>query len=240
MIAKGGQRMKRKRRIGFALLAGAVLAGTLLGTFDGAWAADGETGNMVSFRGGGAFLASDRSNEVFTDVFGTFGTGARNNGDSGYYVGAALDLVMTKDLWGGMSKTWVLGEIGVEFKRFSSKRVATAVPSTATTAFFGPTVFREKVQLTMLTVSISPKIKFMEGSRVRPWIIPIGLDFHVISPPSNDSTVLDIGGQFAVGADYRLFRAFHLGVDGRYHLATGQTDTTNNFGTVGGYVGIAF
>jgi hypothetical protein len=92
----------------------------------------------------------------------------------------------------------------------------------------------------MLTVNVAPKIMFMEGSRFRPWIIPVGLDFHVISPPSNDSTYLDIGAQFAVGAQYRLWKAFHLGVDGRFHLATNQTDTTNNFGTVGGYVGIAF
>jgi hypothetical protein len=92
----------------------------------------------------------------------------------------------------------------------------------------------------MLTVNVAPKIMFMEGSRFRPWIIPAGLDFHVISPPSNDTTVLDIGVQFAVGAQVRVWKALHLGVDGRFHLATGQTDTTNNFGTAGAYLGIAF
>jgi hypothetical protein len=136
--------------------------------------------------------------------------------------------------------TWALGEIGVEFKRWQSKKVAQAVPSTAATAFGPTTVNEKKVKLTMLTVSISPKIMFMEKSRFRPWIIPVGLDFHVISPPSNSSTVLDVGVQFAVGAQYRIWKAFHLGVDGRFHLADGQTDTTNNFGTVGGYLGIAF
>ena len=92
----------------------------------------------------------------------------------------------------------------------------------------------------MLTVDVAPKIKFMEGSRLRPWLIPIGLDFHVISPPSNATTVLDIGVQFGAGLEYRLYKAFHLGLDGRFHLASGATDTTNNFGTVGAYVGIAF
>ena len=81
---------------------------------------------------------------------------------------------------------------------------------------------------------------FMEGSRFRPWIIPVGLDFHVISPPSNETTVLDIGAQFAVGAQYRIWQAFHLGVDARYHVATSQTTTNNDFGSVGAYVGIAF
>ena len=81
---------------------------------------------------------------------------------------------------------------------------------------------------------------FMEGSRLRPWIIPVGLDFNVISPPSSETTYLDIGAQFGVGAHYRLWKAFHLGVDARYHLAAGWTDTDNSFGTVGTYVGIAF
>lgn len=198
------------------------------------------TGNMVFFRGGGAWATSDRSNEVFTDVFGT--GGKLNGGDSGYYVGAGLDLVLSKDVWGMMSKAWAVGEIGVEFKRFNSKNVNVAVPTTCT-AISPPancSAQTGEVQITMLTVDIAPKIKFLEGSRFRPWIIPIGLDFHVISPPSNDTTVLDIGAQFGVGGEFQLYKAFHLGLDGRFHLASGQTDTTNNFGTAGGYVGIAF
>ncbi len=197
------------------------------------------TGNMVFFRGGGAWANSDRSNEVFTDVFGSGGT--FNGGDTGYYVGAGLDLVLSKDVWGMMSKTWAVGEIGVEFKRFNSKNVTVAVPTTCDGAGVSACSPQTgEVQITMLTVDIAPKIKFLEGSRFRPWIIPIGLDFHVISPPSNDTTVLDIGAQFGLGGEFQLYKAFHLGLDGRFHLATGQTDTTNNFGTVGGYVGIAF
>ena len=193
-----------------------------------------ETGNMVSFRGGWAGLVNDRSEEVFTDVFGTFNK--KNNNNNGYYVGAALDMVMSKNLWGMLPGTWALGEIGVEYKRWNSKKVVQAVPTVA-----GQTdSLDKKVKLTMLTVSISPKIMFMEKSRFRPWIIPVGLDFHVISPPSNSTTYLDIGAQFAVGAQYRLWKAFHIGVDGRFHLAAGETETTNSFGTVGGYLGIAF
>jgi len=199
-----------------------------------------ETGNMVFFRGGWAGLVNDRGNEIFTDVENTFGTGSSNDNNSGYYVGAGLDLVLSRDVWGMMSGVWALGEIGVEFKRWNSEKVAQAVPSTARTAFGSTTVRKRKVQLTMLTVSVAPKIMFMEGSRIRPWIIPAGLDFHVISPPSNDTTVLDIGVQWAVGVQYRVWKAIHLGIDGRFHLATGQTDTTNNFGTAGAYLGLAF
>jgi hypothetical protein len=199
-----------------------------------------ETGNMVFFRGGWAGLVNDRGNEIFTDVENTFGTGSSNDKNNGYYVGAGLDLVLSRDVWGLMSGVWALGEIGVEYKRWNSEKVAQAVPSTAATAFGNTTVNKRKVQLTMLTVSVAPKIMFMEGSRIRPWIIPAGLDFHVISPPSNDTTVLDIGVQWAVGVQYRVWKAIHLGIDGRFHLATGQTDTTNNFGTAGAYVGLAF
>lgn len=192
----------------------------------------GETGNMVFFRGGGFFAGSDRSNETFSDVFGAQGL---SDGDTGYYVGAGLDLVLSKDLWGMLSHAWALGEIGVEFKRFNSKHATQSGPAAA-----GAGLKRDKVEITQLTVSVSPKIMFMEGSRLRPWIIPVGLDFHVISPPSNETTVLDIGAQFAVGAQYRVWKAFHLGIDGRYHVATGQTDTNNDFGSVGAYIGIAF
>jgi hypothetical protein len=209
-------------------------------TLSGSPGADQETGHMVFFRGGWAGLVNDRSNEVFTDAFGA--SGNTNDGNSGYYVGAGLDLVLSRDSWGMLPGAWVLGEIGVEFKRWNSDRVAQAVPTTCALAGV-PTCsadFNKKVQLTMLTVNVAPKIMFMEGSRFRPWIIPVGLDFHVISPPSNNTTVLDIGVQFAVGAQYRVWKAIHLGVDGRFHLATGQTDTINNFGTTGAYLGIAF
>ena len=83
----------------------------------------GEIGNMVFFRGGGAWATSDRGREVLTDVGGASGV---NNGDSGYYIGAGLDLVLSKDVWGMLSKTWVLGEIGVEYKRWQSKKVSSA------------------------------------------------------------------------------------------------------------------
>ena len=158
------------------LLTGAMAL--MLVSANAAWA--DETGNQVFFRGGWAGMTSDRSGEIFTDVNG-FG-GRRNDGQNGYYVGAGLDLVLSKDVWGMLSKTWALGEVGVEFKRFNSNTVTVAVPSTcaATGAIATCAITTNKVQVTMLTVDIAPKIKFMEGSRLRPWIIPIGLDFHEI------------------------------------------------------------
>jgi opacity protein-like surface antigen len=190
-----------------------------------------EAGNLVFFRGGWASLSSNRANELFTDVNGA--SGVRQTGTEGYYIGAGLDLMLSRDAWGLTKDIAVLGEIGVEYKRWDS----TTTFNTGTVFAGGP---QSKTPLTMLTVDVAPKVKFMQGSRLQPWVIPIGVDFHVISPPSNTTTYLDIGAQWGAGAEYRLWKEFKVGVDGRYHLASGATGTVNNYGTVGAYVGIGF
>ena len=43
----------------------------------------------------------------------------------------------------------------------------------------------------------SAKIKFLQGSKFRPWIIPAGLAIHVISPPSESITYVNPGIMFA-------------------------------------------
>ena len=198
----------------------------------------GSTGNRVFFRGGFAALTSPRGGEAFTDTYGI--GNPRQNATNGYYVGAGEDIMLTRDLWGMMKGIGLVGEIGVEFKRFNSKTATSVVP-TAVNAVAGPTDnATSKIQVTMLTVDIAPKVKFMQGTDFQPWIIPVGLDFHVISPPSNQTTVLDIGVQFGAGAEYRIWRELWLGVDARFHLASNQTNTVNNFGTVGAYLGIGF
>jgi hypothetical protein len=188
----------------------------------------------VFFRGGFAALNSNRAGELFTDGHRTVG---QNDGSSGYYVGAGTDLMLTKDVWGMMKNIAVLGEIGVEFKRWNSSTVANSDTTTVTGVSNGGL---NKVQMTMLTVNVAPKVKFMQGTDFQPWIIPVGLDFHVISPPSNQTQYLDIGVQFGSGAEYRIWKELWLGVDARYHLASNQTNSVNNYGTVGSYVAIGF
>ena len=192
------------------------------------------TGNRVFFRGGFAATNSGRGGELFTDGHNTAG---QNGGTGGYYVGAGEDIMLTKDLWGMMKSIAIVGEIGVEYKRFNSQTVANSDTRTVTGVSNGGL---SKVQITMLTVDVAPKIKFMQGTDFQPWIIPVGLDFHVISPPSNQTTVLDIGVQFGGGAEYRIWKELWLGVDARYHLAANQTNSVNSYGTVGAYVGIGF
>ena len=92
----------------------------------------------------------------------------------------------------------------------------------------------------MLTVDVAPKVKFMQGTDFQPWIIPVGLDVHMISPPWNQTAVLDIGVQFGAGAEYRIWKELWLGVDARYHATSNQTNTVNNFRTIGSYVAVGF
>ncbi len=226
-----------------AVLAATLILGTMLPSLAWAQAAPAPQthqvfGHQVFFRGGHAALNSNRAGEVFTDVFGR--NNQLNDGNTGYYLGAGLDQLMHRDFLGfkGVS---LAGEIALELKRFNSKTVTEAVPSTCAAAGIATCSVRvNKVQLTMLTVDVAPKIRFREGSRLRPWIIPVGLDFHVISPPSNQSNYLDIGVQWAAGVEYNVWGPFNLGMDARYHLAANMTNTTNNFGTVGMYVGIGY
>ncbi|MBH0179660.1 MAG: hypothetical protein HP491_17810 [Nitrospira sp.] len=186
------------------------------------------TGNRVFFRGGAAGMTSDRAGELITDVHSK-----GNDGTFGYNIGGGAELMITRDLWGMAKGIAVVGEIGLEFKRWASSSVVNgeALVGNATPA---------KVQMTMLTASVAPKVKFMQGTDFQPWVIPAGLDFHVISPTSSQVNYLDIGVQFGGGAEYRMWKELWLGIDSRFHVASNQTNTVNNFWTTGIYGAIGF
>lgn len=229
-------KQRDRRANGVSLVVGVLLTLGMMLTSLPVWAQETtSTGNRVFFRGGFAGLNSDRGNELFTDFHNSTplgATGPTNDGSTGYYIGAGTDLMLTKDVWGMMKGIGVVGEIGVEYKRWSSKTVNNSDILTGASA--------ARTQVTMLTVDVAPKVKFRQGTDFQPWVIPVGLDFHVISPPSNQTNYLDIGAQFGVGAEFRVWKELWLGVDGRYHLASGATNTVNNYGTAGVYVAIGF
>ena len=229
------QIQKSRRNIGLWAVAASLAAAFALGEVLPALAEDTTaTGNRVFFRGGYARLDINRGGELFTDGHSAAGS---NDAHSGYYVGGGTDLMMTKDLWGMMNGIGVAGEIGVEYKRWNSAVVANA-DTTGVTGVSNSGL--NKVQLTMLTVSIAPKVKFRQGTDFQPWLIPFGLDFLVISPPSNQGQYVDVGVQFGGGAEYRIWKEFWLGLDARYHLTSGATNTVNNYMNTGAYVGIGF
>jgi hypothetical protein len=233
------------------LLAGLVLPTAALVSMP-AVADDIETGldNQLFFRGGYSSLFEDRHSSAFTDTF----TGV-NTQDEGWYVGAGFDFQLTRDIWGLMPGSWVVAELGLEYNNLGTSRNN----AIACAAVHGLDCTGD-VNVSMLTVSASPKIKFLEGSAIRPWIVPVGLDINVISPPSDATTVLDIGAQFGAGVDWEVLHGIHVGLDGRYHFAADYTDAQaaagpgaipgvigapnlnqdNDHWNVGGYLGIGF
>jgi opacity protein-like surface antigen len=172
--------------------------------------------HMLFFRGG--FAHSDHSR----DGVGLTGTPDKN----AWYVGAGFDWGLTKDVWGLAPKTSVASELMFEYKELGQN-----VQSTSTLG----------ANVSQLTLTAAPKIKFLEGSRFRPWVIPAGLAIHVISPPSAAITELVPGVMFGGGVDYRIWKSFSVGLDARYHLTGGKNDNIKIDGvTAGGYLGIGF
>ncbi|MGH8582433.1 MAG: hypothetical protein ACREWG_06500 [Gammaproteobacteria bacterium] len=212
--------------------------------------------NMVFFRGGFAdYVDNARGFESFTDVHDVDGTGQllgfpRQDAEGAWYVGAAIEHSISDDLWGLLPTAEVLGEIGLEYKNFGSERAVLVVPAAECSLLTGAVAFDAldgivtdpggpvdggclvtgDVALTMFTVSAAPKIKFLQGHpwKIRPWIIPVGLDFHVISPPTDGATYLDVGAQFAAGVEYEIIPGIKFGIDGRYHYTADISSTDNN------------
>lgn len=187
----------------------------------------GRKSHMLFFRGG--FAHADHSrNGVSINSTGLGGTGGVADKNA-WYVGAGFDWGLTKDAWGLAPKTSVMSELMFEYKEYGSTVAGNML------------TLNNGVHVSQLTLAASPKIKFMEGSRFRPWVIPAGLAIHVISPPSSSITVLTPGVMFAGGADYRIWKDFFVGADARYHLTSGSNDGIKIDGlTAGGYLGIGF
>lgn len=187
-------------------------------------------GNMIFFRGGYTELNEPRTGQVLTDL----GTNTNTN-DNGWYVGGGFDFLLSENVWGLWNGASVLAELGLEYKNFGTRSQPTALSVLAK-----PSPENGNTALTMLTINASPKIKFTQWGKFQPWIIPAGLDIHVISPPSDSVTVLDVGFQVGAGAEYTLWKSLKIGIDGRWHWTDDQTFTNNEFWTIGSYLGISF
>jgi opacity protein-like surface antigen len=218
--------------------------------------------NMIFFRGGYARNDSKRDDLLTGNQFAGNALGGGKTNKDGWYVGAGFDFGLTDDVWGLVDNTEVDAELMFEWKNFGAKNFKGAAPGaapgtvganpactlinlaavdTAGAPGLAGTSNCNGVTVSQLTLSAAPKIKFMKGSAFRPWLIPIGLALHVISPPSNGVTVLNPGMMFAAGAEYRLWKDIHLGADVRYHLTGRSVDGVNTDGlTAGGYLGIGF
>lgn len=187
-------------------------------------------GGQVFFRGGGGFLTEgNRGGGFYTDAGGDAGL---NNGTSGFSMGFGLDIPLMKDPWLGNT---VLGEILIDYAQFSDKTVRQT-----TSLVVGPPTL-SAVAVSELAIVGAPKYRFEGYGRLRPWVIPVGMAFFVNSPPTNDSTYLDVGLHFGTGIEYMLTENLSIGADWRYNLNVNFTNSpAGDFMTTGVYLGFNF
>ncbi len=199
-----------------------------------------EKTRMLHFRGGFAHMMNHREGVTIQNP--VLPIGAQDQADKqGWYVGAGIDWGLTRDMWGVLPKTTVFAELMFEYKQFGAHVLGNGAVGNVPSMLAGGAYNPINVTVSQFTVSASPKIKFFEGSKIRPWIIPAGLAVHVMSPPSNSITYIVPGVQFGAGVDYNIWKDFFVGIEGRYHLVAGKSDGVNLSGmTAGGYVGIGF
>ncbi len=191
--------------------------------------------NLIAARGGWMHFNDNRDG---TDTAGlsTLAGGLQADRDAFYY-GGAIDFNVNNDLFGFMDHTSFAMELGLEYAHLASNKDNTS----SLNVVAGATIANKTADVNQLRINISPKIKFMHGSKFRPWIIPVGLDINIISPPSNAITVLNTGMNFGVGAEYEVFNGIVVGADGRYHHSFDDIDGVDTDGfTLGGSIGFQF
>lgn len=209
--------------------------------------------NMVFFRGGYGHANAQRGGTLDPTSVGALGLANQNgtlvgpiDDKDAWYFGAGFDFSLNDNLFGLMDKTEVLAELMFDYKQLGERKsnglsAAETATVLAATGIALPAANTESATVNQLTLAASPKIKFMKGNAFRPWLIPVGFELNVISPPSDAITVLNPGMQFGAGADYKIWKDLYVGADARYHLSLGNMDGVRTDGvTAGGYLGIGF
>ena len=207
----------------------------------------GPKDNMVFFRGGYGHNNDQRGGTLDPTAANGVGTvhGAIGDRDA-WYAGAGFDFNINDNLFGLMNGTEVLGELMFDYKQLGERKL-NGLSAVADAALLAPTVAStlainsQTATVNALTLAASPKIKFFKGSNFRPWLIPVGMEITVISPPSDAITVLNPGMMFGAGADYKIWKDIYAGADVRYHHSFDNVDGVNPDGiTAGGYLGLGF
>ena len=196
--------------------------------------------HMIYFRGG--YADNDSSLVATTNTVGGAAGSAQLAGttrgqSAGWNFGAGIDFSLTDNMFGLMKGTELLGELDlnyVDLGTFTSGLTPTLASATLPTSSASQSMFR---------ITAAPKIKFFEGSKLRPWIIPAGFTLNVISPPSQANTITELmpAMHFGAGVDYNIWKSIYVGTDVRYNMAFSTLDGTNVNGlTAGGSVGFGF
>ncbi|UJP06085.1 MAG: porin family protein [Nitrosomonas sp.] len=197
-----------------------------------------EKQRKLFFRGGFAHMMEGREGSSIRSDVVPIGAQERSR-ENGWYAGAGIDWGLTRDLFGLMPKTGLFAELMFEYKEFGMAQGNALANNPSMLA--GGALNPRGVTVSQFSLSASPKIKFFEGSKVRPWIIPMGLAIHVVSPTTESITYLAPGVHFGAGVDWNFYKDFFIGIDGRYNVTAGKMDGVRIDGmTAGGYIGVGF
>jgi len=198
--------------------------------------------NKVSVRGG--FVGFNEARGAASAVGGA-GTDILTSptDEDGFYFGGAIDMNVNNDLFGLMDGTSFAIELGFEYSEIADDG-DNGLDNLLGVLTGNGTALDSTLQpntVNMLRISAAPKIKLMHGSKLRPWVIPMGLEINVIGVPSDAVSVMGVGMLFGAGVDYDLIAGISLGLDGRYHWSPDDIDGVETDGyTLGGSVGFAF
>jgi hypothetical protein len=205
--------------------------------------------NMVFFRG--AYARNDQRPIATTSNLSGNGcliagaVGCTSSDKDGWAFGAGFDFSLDDNLFGLAKNTEVLAELMFDYNEFGTfnGNVGGLIPVASGTNAFPPGAFTSKTTQSQLRLTAAPKIKFLKGSKLRPWIIPAGFTLNVMSPPSQVNTISHLmpAIHFGGGVDYNIWRNLYVGLDVRYNWALNKLDGTNTNGlTAGGSLGIGF
>ncbi|SJM91284.1 conserved exported hypothetical protein [Crenothrix polyspora] len=203
--------------------------------------------NMVFFRGG--YARNDQRPHATTsnlngDGCNISGAADCNSSDKdGWYFGAGFDFSLSDDLFGLTQSTELLAELAFDYNEFGTfTGNVTGVPGIG-----GPNGVPNSASTatqSQLRLTAAPKIKFFKGSKLRPWIIPVGFTLNVMSPPSQINTITHLmpAMHFGGGVDYNIWKNLYVGADVRYTWAFNKLDSSVNVNGLqaGGYLGIGF
>ena len=138
--------------------------------------------HLIYFRGG--FAGNDSSMVATTNAVGGAAGGIQLPGTTkgqsdGWNFGAGIDFSLTDNMFGLIKGTELLGELDLDYVDLGTFRSGLTNVLLGTAALNGTYASQS-----MFRITAAPKIKFFEGSKLRPWIIPTGFTLNVISPPS--------------------------------------------------------
>jgi opacity protein-like surface antigen len=202
--------------------------------------------HMASVRGGWMHTNNARGNNtnLANTGYGVDILTSEVDADAFYY-GANFDYEINDDFFGLLPGAAFNIDFGIEYAELGERKQNGLY--TLLNAVHGATVggmAQQSVTVNMLRVNVSPKVKLSGLVPIpgfRPWIIPVGIDFNIISPPSDAITVLNTGMNFGAGAELDLLAGIVVGVDGRYHYTPDDIDGVDTDGfTLGGSVGFKF